>query len=133
MAVKFVLISNDHKQRAIDYILSQPLEHKLVVEVKPYKSSKTLPQLRTVHMHIREIKQFFKESAGKFFTDDDIKYWLKSLFGIVEIYDTPTGQRKRYKSFADYKIDEMSKLIDEYMAYCVTEFGLYLTLPGYED
>lgn len=131
--MKYNIRNPADKKKVIDKIDQLSYSDGWQVEITKFKERKTLPQLKTIHMHIRETQDFFRDSAGKFYTDDQLKDWIKSLFGIVEIYETPTGKRKRYKSFADYTCEEMSKLIDDYMNYCVSELGLYLTLPGRED
>jgi len=116
-------------QRAIEYIKKQNYDRPVVVTVRRWSEKKTLPQLRTIHLWIHEARTFFGETRGKYFTDEELKDWVKSLFGLVEIYETPNGKRKRYKSFADYTLEEMRKLMDDFQNYCATEFQLFLTTP----
>lgn len=129
----FRLTSTDKVNEAIKAMRSVGFDETHVVRIEPEKKDKTYPQLKTVHMWIKEVQQMFQESHGKYYTDEDLKYWFKSLFGIVEIYETPNGKRKRYKSFADYTAEEMSTFMDTMSHYCLTELELFLTLPGYED
>jgi len=122
-----------HLQRVLDIVRDLPLEPPHVVSIEPYKDSKTLAQVRTVHGLIRQIQVFFAESQGKAYTMDALKDYFKGLFGEVEVLETPAGVKERYMSFADYKIDQMAKFIDNLDRHCVSEFGLYLVMPGMED
>jgi len=82
-----------------------------------------------IHGWIREIQTFFAESEGKAYTFDQIKLYLKGLFGEV-VTSTVNGKTNtEYKSFADYEKPEMSRFMEQVDHHCV-EFGCYLTIPG---
>jgi hypothetical protein len=117
--------------RAVHILQTIPQEPVMEFSLKPFKDSKSLAQLRTVHGWIREIQEAFQESQGKFYTIESLKEWLKGLFGVTELLDMPDGtQRLVYKSFADYKMQEMSTLMEKMEHYCGSELRIFLTIPN---
>jgi len=129
--VKIIIRGERQLHRAIDVLNMLPAEPVMQVEIKPFKDSKSLAQLRTVHGWLREVQEVFQESQGKFYTIEALKEYFKNLFGVTQILDLPDGtQRVILKSFADYEMPEMSKLMEDMLHYCGSDLRIYLTIPG---
>ena len=129
--VKIILRGMPQVDRAIEILRMLPLEPVMQVEIKVLKDSKSLAQLRTVFMWLKEIQTCFQESQGVFYTTEALQEWAKGLFGVTQILDMPDGtQRVILKSFADYEMPEMSKLMEDMLHYCGSELRIYLTIPG---
>jgi hypothetical protein len=108
-----------------------PLEPVMQVEIKVLKDSKSLAQLRTVFMWLKEIQTCFQESQGVFYTTEALQEWTKGLFGVTQILDMPDGtQRVILKSFANYEMEEMATMMEKMLHYCGSELHIYLTIPG---
>ena len=128
-----ILRGQPQVDRAIEILKALPLNPVMVVKITEFKDSKSLAQLRTVHMWIKEVQESFQGTHGKYYRIDDLKDWFKSLFGIIEISDTPDGDMQKYKSFKDYTLEEMREFMDKMSHYCASELHIFLTIPGLED
>ena len=103
------------------------------IEIRRWRDTKTLPQLKTCHMWMKEAQEFFSETRGKYYTIDVLKDYFKGLLGITEVVETPAGPKSRLKSWADYSNEEMREFMDKMLNYCPAELGLFITLPNFED
>ena len=131
--IKIILRGMPQVDRACEIIRMLPLEPLMVVTIAQHKDSKSLAQLRTVHMWLREVQDFFQEAHGKYYHLDALKEHFKGLFGVVEVMEAPSGNKTIVKSFADYTVDEMSQFMDDMNHYCGSELHLFLTLPGIDE
>ena len=127
--ITIILRGMPQVDRATEILRMLPLEPVMEVTIRQHKDSKSLAQLRTVHMWIKEIQEAFQESHGKFYTVDSLKEWLKGLFGIIDILETPKEKVEVVRSFADYSQEEMSKFMETMSHYCGSELRIFLTLP----
>ena len=117
--------------RAIEILRMLPLEPVMQVEIKVLKDSKSLAQLRTVFMWLKEIQTCFQESQGVFYTTEELQEWTKGLFGVTEVLNLPDGKKKIIlKSFSKYTMEEMQLFMNGVDHYCGSELHIYLTIPG---
>lgn len=128
--IKIILISMAQFDRAVHILQTIPQEPVMEFSLKPFKDSKSLAQLRTVHGWIKEVQVAFQESHGKFYTVEALKYHFKDLFGVVDVIDTPNGPKTELKSFAKYSVEEMSNLMEHMEHYCGSELRIFLTIPN---
>lgn len=126
-----LVIRNDQiKERAIAILTMMKYQPLVEVAFKDHKAKKSLPQLRTVHKWIGEVRDHFQETQGEFYTIDSLKLYFKGLFGVTVERETPSGVMTEYKSFADYKQDEMMAFMGKMEHYCASELQIFLTIPG---
>lgn len=128
-----ILRGKPQVDRAIEIIKSLPLNPVMVVKITEFKDSKSLAQLRTVHMWVKEVQEWFQETQGKYYTVDALKDYFKNMFGLYETSETPTGELFKLKSFASYTLAEMREFMDKMNHYCASELHIFLTIPGLED
>lgn len=131
--IKLILRSKLQVDRAVEIIQMLPEEPLMQVTISQFKDSKSLAQLRTVHMWVKEVQTHYQESEGKFYKIEALKQYFKELLGVLDVIETPAGQREVLKSFADYSVEEMSEFMDKMNHYCGSELRIFLTIPGLED
>lgn len=131
--IKIILRGQQQFDRAVHILQTIPAEPIMEFTLKPFKDSKSIAQLRTVHLWMKEVQEYFQESEGKFYTIAALKEYFKGLFGIIDIVETPTGTKEIVRSFADYSVDEMSKFMQKMEHYCGSELRIFLTIPGLDE
>jgi len=130
--VILILRGQTQKDRAAEIIQTIPIEPLMEVTIKLHKDSKSLAQLRTVHKWVKEVQTHYQESEGTFYRVDALKEYFKGMFGVLDIIETPDGRKEILKSFADYKLHEMQKFMDDMNHYCGSK-QIWLTIPGLDD
>jgi hypothetical protein len=131
--IKLILRSQLQVDRAVEILQTIPLEPLMEVTISKHKDKKSLAQLRTVHMWIKEVQTHYQETEGKFFRIDAMKEYFKGLFGVIDIVDTPAGQKEILKSFSDYTVEEMREFMDKMNHYCGSELRIFLTIPNIDS
>jgi hypothetical protein len=109
-----------------DQIHKMPSGHEVILQKK--SNNRTLAQLRTAFLWVSEIRMFFAD-AGKFYTTEEIRVWLNDLFLAPVVKEIEGRIVEIPVSWADIDKDRFAKFMDKVDRYCVTELGLYLTMP----
>ena len=123
---KFTL-TDTNRDFICDQIHKMPTGHEIILQKK--SSNRTLAQLRTAFMWVNEIRMFFAD-AGKFYTTEEIRAWLNDLFLPMAVKEVEGRVVEVPISWADIEKVRFAKFMSEIDRYCVTELGLYLTMPN---
>ena len=126
MKIKAIRLTAYNKPIVIDAIRRAPEDHLCSIA----KPKKTNPQIRLIYKWFSEIQTFFTESAGKAYTQKQIKIWLKELFGEHIEHEINGKFIIELKSLADYEKEEMSKFMESVDRYMAHELGCFLTQPN---
>ena len=91
------------------------------ITCEPYKKNKTIPQVRSIHMLIRQISDH---------TGDDFEYLKEALKIAIGVKIEGRFDVEVAKSFADYSIDEAKDFIEKLMHLASEHFGLILEIES---
>jgi len=94
------------------------------------KESKSIQQLRTVHLMLRIYDKFLQANIEGHTDIQDLKNTIKYKYGVIDYWEAPDKKvLATLKSFADYKMPELAKLISGLMDEMIKVFSEYI----YED
>ncbi len=127
-------IIHDEKSRVIvlDHIISLSILKKWDIEIKPHTKKRTLAQNALMWKWLDEVVKLVSEHTGH--DNDEIHEIFKQKFLEAKIIESFDG-KEEYYSWSTKNLDksEMSHYMEKIYAFCTTELGLFLTIPGLEN
>ncbi len=130
MKIPAINIISGNCSRLYQVCESLDTEKRWQVNIKEWKESISDAQRRTVHGWFRFISQQYAEATGKHYSPASWKIYFKERFGLWNEIETLDGIKTELKSLADYKMPELSKLMDDINHFCGSEFNIFVPIPG---
>jgi hypothetical protein len=130
MSVVVVLDNADRKRLAQDRINAVPVEAGMAMEIKSYKSSRSLAQNRRYWAMIKDISEQGEPLMGHAYTSDIWHMHFRKTFLGMETIMTPGGELDRIISTTGLKTSEFNDYMMSVEAFAV-ELGVMLIDGNY--
>ena len=125
-----IILNQRNRNYALEQVRQAP--DGFEITIKKYQPKKTNAQLRLAFKWVSEIQAFFADH-GNAYTTDQVRAWLNDLFLQPKISEVNGKSIEIPVSWARMERKEFSEFMDKIDRHCVSEFGLYLTMPGQQD
>ena len=125
--VLHLLLSGDNLEQVKAFIIKRKLAPgSPVLFSLDDKESKSGKQLRTIHLLIRIYDKFLQANIEGYIDIHDLKNTIKYKYGMIDYWEAPDKKViATLKSFADYKIDEMTPVISGLFDEMIKVFSEY--------
>lgn len=131
MSTQTIVVRNrDEAQEAINAIKKwyKP-DCSFLVDIKPYKMTRSLAQNRLYWKWLGEISQHYFEASGDRYQPDTFhEYFKRGLLGADTVFIKNSAMTVP-RSTASLKVGEFSDYLNQIEAECATEWGLQLSHP----
>ena len=125
-----ILDTDDRKEYAAQRLKSVPVDAGFCMELKPYKTSRSLAQNRRYWAMIKDIAEQGEPLMGHAYTSDIWHMHFRKTFLGMETVMTPGGELDRIKSTTGLKTQEFNDYMTQVEVFAV-EMGVMLRDGNY--
>jgi len=100
------------------------------IDIKPYRTSRTLAQNSLLHIWMREYSQKHAEFYGLWVSADTWKEFFKDEFLLVDTVLLNGQIHKVISDTSDLSVDEFAHFLEQIDLYAATQNEIYLTRPA---
>jgi len=125
----FIVVDDRSTTQALEFIAGLDREHAYSVDVKVYKTSRTLAQNSLYWMWMTEMRDHLLETTGESYSAEDLHDFMKGKFLPTKVTEILGEIHRTKMSTTRLKVDEFSQYLEKIDYYCADELHLNLTHP----
>ena len=129
MKKTIILTGQEQVDLAIDILAGPPLVPVHQLEIRPFKSSRSLAQNNLFHMWCRQVSLDYAETYGQFYSPAHWKIYFKEMFLGYESIEINGKIINELRHTSKLNVKQFSEFLEQVDMYSGSEFSIILPHP----